>query len=424
MGEGDVAGGSSSVRFWSYNSVLKRPAKRMLIRPRGEWQWEDVTWDGVGRHSKVNLMLGALCRYYYPGMVKVDGVRQATKQWSHWRLKEYVQPDEGSSAGDSSKGGSSQAQRRTCQSVVWDEFWLRYRLEDEDDREVLWIVRRHFCRAAEKVIDDAFCNARISAVCQYYKRIKGENMSREKGASQIYLIEQQYLQEYEDGVALGFMAVFVCGRRGPDPTNPEVLCTEAAREKMVCLWHRGCRLRPEYISSKEIGFVVWEFSLLKDRSRYPGRGGGSSGNTNSRAVDKHDSLYGFLSLGYHSSIGTRRELATLLPSLNVSAAGVDRVGASTPGLATTFGVDDGLSASSGVDGTAGLSATSELDGTARLLATFGVDATLGLNATFGVDASCCTTLQPMDAITSSTLWITGFQRSERPQLQMRKGMMT
>ena len=30
--------------------------------------------------------------------------------------------DEGSSAGGSSEGGSNQAQRRTCQSVVWDEF--------------------------------------------------------------------------------------------------------------------------------------------------------------------------------------------------------------------------------------------------------------------------------------------------------------
>ncbi|WVZ70732.1 hypothetical protein U9M48_019375 [Paspalum notatum var. saurae] len=119
-------------------------------------------------------------------------------------------------------------------------------------------------------------------------------MSKEQGASQIYLTEQQYLQvsvdwivkdveawrwlakkwstpewiassklhrenrgktgpehrfktdghynlakhmEHEDGVAPGFMAVFVRGHQGPDPTNPEVLCTEAAREKMVCLWH-------------------------------------------------------------------------------------------------------------------------------------------------------------------------------------------
>ena len=85
-----------------------------------------MTWDGVGRRSKVNSMLGALCRYYYPGMVEVDGERQAAEQWSHWRLKEYVRLDEGSSAGGSSEGGSSQAQRRTCQSVVWDEFWVSF----------------------------------------------------------------------------------------------------------------------------------------------------------------------------------------------------------------------------------------------------------------------------------------------------------
>ncbi|WVZ81240.1 hypothetical protein U9M48_028638 [Paspalum notatum var. saurae] len=266
--------------------------------------------------------------------------------------------------------------------------------------------------------------------------------------------------EHESGVPPSFMDVFVRAHRCPDPTNPEVLCTEAAREKMmaygkemtqrhsltlisgrqrwtlthctqVCLWYWGCRLQPEYISSKEIRFVVWEFLLLKDSSRYLGRGGrlcstrgGSLGNTNGRAADKHDSLHGFL------------------PS------GVDRVGASTPRLATTFGVDDGtlglpatsrvddgtpglpeasgvdgtaglgaisevvgtagLSASFGVDGTAGLPTTSRLDGTAGLLATFGMDDTLGLPATFGVDASCCTTLQPVDAMTSSTLWITGF----------------
>jgi len=62
-----------------------------------------------------------------------------------------------------------------------------YCLENEDDIEVLRSVRRYFCRAAEKVVDNAFYNAQISAVCKYYKRIKGQNMSKEKGASQIYL---------------------------------------------------------------------------------------------------------------------------------------------------------------------------------------------------------------------------------------------
>jgi hypothetical protein len=41
------------------------------------------------------------------------------------------------------------------------------------------------------------------------------------------------MQEAESGVAPSFMEVYVRGHRGPDPTNPDVLCSEAAREKMV-----------------------------------------------------------------------------------------------------------------------------------------------------------------------------------------------
>ncbi|WVZ64889.1 hypothetical protein U9M48_014342 [Paspalum notatum var. saurae] len=98
-----------------------------------------------------------------------------------------------------------------------------------------------------------------------------------------------------------------------------------------------------------------------------------------------EEFWRFLDASDESSIGTRRELATLLPSSNVSAAGVDRVGATTPGLATTSRVDDGtigLLATSRVDdGTAGLPDTSGVDGTAGLSTSFGVDSTAELSAT-------------------------------------------
>jgi hypothetical protein len=42
-----------------------------------------------------------------------------------------------------------------------------------------------------------------------------------------------FMQEAESGVAPSFMEVYVRGHRGPDPANPNVLCSEAAREKMV-----------------------------------------------------------------------------------------------------------------------------------------------------------------------------------------------
>ncbi|WVZ76228.1 hypothetical protein U9M48_024217 [Paspalum notatum var. saurae] len=332
--------------------------------------------------------------------------------------------------------------------------------------------------AAEKVIDDAFSNAQISAVCQYYKRIKGQNMSKEKGASQIYLTEQQYLQvsidwivkdveawrwlakkwstpewiassklhrenrgnalghrfgadghynlakrmEHEAGVAPGFMDVYVRGHRGPDPTNPEVLCTEAAREKMMAY---GVEMTQRHGPDFD-----WRHSEVDAKALHASSGGRRHCKYafGIGVVDYDQSVSLARRSGYHNSYGTRRELATLLPSSNVSAAGVDKVSATTPGrtsgmddgtpsLPSTSGVDDGtlgLPDTSDVDSTAGIGAISGvdatyvLDGTARLPTTFRVDDTPGLNATFGVDAGCCTTLQPMDAITSSTVWITGF----------------
>jgi hypothetical protein len=44
-------------------------------------------------------------------------------------------------------------------------------------------VKRHFRKCADKVIKDAMYNERIAAVnYYYYKKIKGQNMSKSKGA--------------------------------------------------------------------------------------------------------------------------------------------------------------------------------------------------------------------------------------------------
>ena len=76
--------------------------------------WDDVNWDGSkGPRTKINGVLGNLCRYYYPGMVEVGGERQAATRWAHWGLKREVL--EGGVLG------------RTLQGVVWDEFWVSCR---------------------------------------------------------------------------------------------------------------------------------------------------------------------------------------------------------------------------------------------------------------------------------------------------------
>jgi hypothetical protein len=51
------------------------------------------------------------------------------------------------------------------------------------------------------------------------------------------------MQEAESGVAPSFIEVYVRGHRGPVLANPDVLCSEAAREKIVnkfCIYELNC----------------------------------------------------------------------------------------------------------------------------------------------------------------------------------------
>ncbi|WVZ58494.1 hypothetical protein U9M48_008766 [Paspalum notatum var. saurae] len=123
-------------------------------------------------------------------------------------------------------------------------------------------LKRHFSKAAEKVIHDSLYNAMVTAVCHYYKSVKGENMTKKKEANTIYLKEEEYLKtesegkrinrgqdpghkyeadgyfglqrrmEAESGTQQSFLNVFLRGHRGPDPNNTDVLCSQAAKDKL------------------------------------------------------------------------------------------------------------------------------------------------------------------------------------------------
>ncbi|PVH63817.1 hypothetical protein PAHAL_2G112800 [Panicum hallii] len=128
------------------------PANRRQIRPHGDWQWDDICWEGRNRLRPVNATLETLCRFHYPGMVKLQSDDQGVTTAERYRLSE----------------GEEQCLQARARSV--------------------------FDKAATKVVRDMMSNARIQCVCLYYKKKKQQDMNKKLGASEIYLREDEYLQ--------------------------------------------------------------------------------------------------------------------------------------------------------------------------------------------------------------------------------------
>ena len=87
----------------------------------------------------------------------------------------------------------------------------RYCLADDSAVDQGYL-KRHFGKVARKVVKDAMCKARISAIVYYCKKKKGMDMHvNGSGAGQIYLTEQEYLQSKvdwicKDSVAWAYLA--------------------------------------------------------------------------------------------------------------------------------------------------------------------------------------------------------------------------
>jgi hypothetical protein len=64
-------------------SLLVPPAKiweqQLVIRPVGTRIWENLGWDGRGHRGIINMDLGSISRYMYPGMVSVGGCMGAAR---------------------------------------------------------------------------------------------------------------------------------------------------------------------------------------------------------------------------------------------------------------------------------------------------------------------------------------------------------
>ncbi|WVZ65007.1 hypothetical protein U9M48_014441 [Paspalum notatum var. saurae] len=129
---------------------------------------------------------------------------------------------------------------------LWTGVKTRYYTDtDQDDREAMKALKRHFSKDAEKVIHDSLYNARITAVCRYYKSVKVHRSLEVVGQVVVLTgvdgkVREQAnqqragsgAQKAESGTKQNFINVYLRGHRGADPNNTDVLCSQAAKDKL------------------------------------------------------------------------------------------------------------------------------------------------------------------------------------------------
>ncbi|WVZ88860.1 hypothetical protein U9M48_035327 [Paspalum notatum var. saurae] len=81
--------------------LVPTPADRRLIRPIGNGQWENVTWDGTGHRRTPNGVLGNLIQTHNPGVVTNAWLKSQGQPLGHFRdcSKTYLTTKEYEQAG-------------------------------------------------------------------------------------------------------------------------------------------------------------------------------------------------------------------------------------------------------------------------------------------------------------------------------------
>jgi hypothetical protein len=67
--------------------------------------WIDASFQGQGRRTQVNKVLGSICKYLWPGVVMEKGVEVPCMSWDQYGL-------------------AFNAEHRNAQGAVWHEFWV------------------------------------------------------------------------------------------------------------------------------------------------------------------------------------------------------------------------------------------------------------------------------------------------------------
>ncbi|WVZ52147.1 hypothetical protein U9M48_003235 [Paspalum notatum var. saurae] len=240
-------------------------ADKILIRPIGDCQWKDVTWDGIGHRRTPNSLLGNLIRVHNPEVVQKDDETIPVTTWKHYALAPHV------------TYGSVQGQIR-------HKFWNYYRVDPSEQDHASKVLES----AAKKICKDLFSNIRLQVTNCWHKS-QGQPLGRFHDASEMYLTAKQYASVshplFQDqpgpykalcdlwaskgfqvrskkhrnvgtknathklggdgyhrkaqrsvaatGEAPSAVDMYIMAHRGPDPSQPELLCTPLAIEQLA-----------------------------------------------------------------------------------------------------------------------------------------------------------------------------------------------
>ncbi|WVZ63727.1 hypothetical protein U9M48_013335 [Paspalum notatum var. saurae] len=137
-------------------------ADKKLIKPIGDNQWEDVTWDGTGHRKTPNGLLGNLIRVHNPGVVEKNGETIPVTTWKHFALAPHV------------TYGSVQG--------------LKYYFVDPSKQDH---TNKFLENAANKICKDLFSNLRIQIINSWLKS-QVQPLGRFRDASETYPTAEEY----------------------------------------------------------------------------------------------------------------------------------------------------------------------------------------------------------------------------------------
>ncbi|WVZ90632.1 hypothetical protein U9M48_036917 [Paspalum notatum var. saurae] len=220
---------------------IPAPADRKLIRPIGDSQWKDVTWDGTGHRRTPNGLLGNIIRVNNPGVVEMNGETIPVTTWKHFAL---APPTYGS-----------------AQGLVRHKFWVTnawlkaqgQQLGAFRDSSEIYLTAEQYGQVTHPLFEDqpgpykALCDLWASKRFQEQSR-KHRHPGTKKATHKLggdgyrRKVQRMVARTGEEPSAVD---LYIMAHKGPDPSQPEVLSAPLATERLKDYGQEMVRLHGE-----------------------------------------------------------------------------------------------------------------------------------------------------------------------------------